>query len=108
MVDLLQALLGITVPPIAVCVLLLLWPALTLRSLFLRLVRSVFEENLRGKIVLITGASSSLGQVHPPPSLATIRLIQRLILPRVCFSVQGFNDRVLVRVDLSIFSEFSV
>eukprot|EP00250_Pteridium_aquilinum_P011441 c20074_g1_i1 orf=235-1278(-) len=60
--DLLRALLDLIVPPVAFCVLLVLWPALTVRSFILRFFRAIFEENMRGKIVAITGASSSLGQ----------------------------------------------
>lgn len=60
--DLFQVLLDLVVPPIGLCVLLVLWPALTVRSIILRLFRTVFEENLRGKVVVITGASSSLGE----------------------------------------------
>mgnify|MGYP000031693795 FL=1 len=56
-----QALLGITVPPIVVCVLLLLWHALTFHSLFLCFVRSILEENLWGKVV---------PSLFPPPDLA--------------------------------------
>ncbi|KAH7434921.1 hypothetical protein KP509_06G041200 [Ceratopteris richardii] len=60
--DLLQRFLNLVIPPTALCVLLVLWPALTVRSIGQRLFKVVFKENVRGKIVAITGASSKLGQ----------------------------------------------
>ena len=61
--DLFQAFLNLVVPVVGLCTLLVLWPALTIRSIFLRMFHAVFEENMRGKIVLITGASSGIGEV---------------------------------------------
>jgi hypothetical protein len=96
MVDLLQIFLGIAFPPVALSALILLWPALTLRSIFLRFLRALFEENLRGKIVIITGASSSLGQVELPhryhtkiPSFCPLILNSGQALEVVCTAVFG-------------------
>ena len=61
--DLFQAFLNLVVPVVGLSTLLVLWPALTLRSIFLRMFHAVFEENMRGKIILITGASSGIGEV---------------------------------------------
>ncbi|MCO5570029.1 hypothetical protein L7F22_023743 [Adiantum nelumboides] len=60
--DLMQRLLDLVFPPAALCVLLVLWPALTVRSIILRFFRTLFQESMRGEIVAITGATSSLGQ----------------------------------------------
>ncbi|MCO5550927.1 hypothetical protein L7F22_004421 [Adiantum nelumboides] len=60
--DLLQSFLNIFIPVVGFCTLLILWPALTFRSIVMRMFNTVFEENMRGKIVLITGASSGIGE----------------------------------------------
>ncbi|KAI5067943.1 hypothetical protein GOP47_0016288 [Adiantum capillus-veneris] len=60
--DLLQTFLNLVMPVFGVCTLVVLWPILTIRSMFLRFFNAIFEENVRGKVVLITGASSGIGE----------------------------------------------
>ncbi|KAH7432702.1 hypothetical protein KP509_07G035800 [Ceratopteris richardii] len=60
--DFLQSFLNLVVPVFGLTTLLLLWPLLTFRSIALRIFRSIFDENVRGKIILITGASSGIGE----------------------------------------------
>jgi hypothetical protein len=61
--DLFQLFLNLVVPAIGIPTLLFLWPILAIRSLFSRAFRSVFEENVRGKVIVITGASSGISEV---------------------------------------------
>lgn len=60
--DLLQTFLNIVMPVCGLCTLVVLWPLLTMRSLFLRAFHAILDENVRGKVVLITGASSGIGE----------------------------------------------
>lgn len=60
--DLFQTFLNLVMPVFGICTLVVLWPLLTIRSMFLRFFRAILEENVRGKVVLITGASSGIGE----------------------------------------------
>ena len=62
--DLFQMFLNLVVPFFGLSTLFfVLGPLLTVQRLVSRVFRSVFEENIRGKVVLITGASSGIGEV---------------------------------------------
>ncbi|MCO5572401.1 hypothetical protein L7F22_026155 [Adiantum nelumboides] len=60
--DLLQTFLNLVMPVFGLCTLVVLWPLLTIRSVVLRFFRTLLDENVRGKVVLITGASSGIGE----------------------------------------------
>ncbi|MCO5550472.1 hypothetical protein L7F22_003959 [Adiantum nelumboides] len=60
--DLLQTFLNLVMPVFGLCILVVLWPLLTIRSVVLRFFRTLLDENVRGKVVLITGASSGIGE----------------------------------------------
>lgn len=60
--DLINTFLNLTAPPFTFITLCLLLPPFQLLKLFLSLVSSVFSEDVAGKVVLITGASSGIGE----------------------------------------------
>ncbi|XP_024971009.1 11-beta-hydroxysteroid dehydrogenase-like 4A [Cynara cardunculus var. scolymus] len=57
-----KLLLDFVFPMLTVTLLLFLWPAELLFKFFNYLLRSAFHEKLAGKVVLITGASSGIGE----------------------------------------------
>ncbi|KAK9090076.1 hypothetical protein Sjap_023253 [Stephania japonica] len=60
--DLIHTLLNIVVPPTALFTLLCFFPPYLFFKFLLCTIKSVFSENVAGKVVLITGASSSIGE----------------------------------------------
>jgi hypothetical protein len=92
--DLFQLFFNLVVPVFGLSTLLFLWPILAIRSLFSRAFRSVFEENVRGKVVLITGASSGIGEVMTYQSLTGITSIYHF----------GERIRLIALIGVKIFS----
>ncbi|KAK3043224.1 hypothetical protein RJ639_002467 [Escallonia herrerae] len=60
--DLINGFLNLVAPPFTFFTLLLFLPPFQLFKLLLSTLRSVFSEDLTGKVVLITGASSGIGE----------------------------------------------
>ncbi|KAG5014442.1 11-beta-hydroxysteroid dehydrogenase 1B [Glycine max] len=54
--------LNILVPPLGLVLLLLMLPPYLLFKILRFIVRSIFSENVAGKVILITGASSGIGE----------------------------------------------
>ncbi|KAI3435267.1 uncharacterized protein J3R85_006182 [Psidium guajava] len=61
-VDLIPAFLNVTLPPVAIGALLFILPPYLFLKLLLFTFRSAFSEDVAGKVVLITGASSGIGE----------------------------------------------
>ncbi|KAK7369635.1 hypothetical protein VNO80_11677 [Phaseolus coccineus] len=57
-----HAMLNILVPPLSLAILLLILPPYLLFKILRFIVRSIFRENVAGKVILITGASSGIGE----------------------------------------------
>jgi len=62
--DLMQCVLSLTLPPIAVTFLSVVLPPLAMMRILFWSYNLIFPENMRGKTVLITGASSGIGEVY--------------------------------------------
>ncbi|KAJ9568534.1 hypothetical protein OSB04_004500 [Centaurea solstitialis] len=62
LLDLIHKLLDFVFPILTVTILIFVWPVELVFKFFDYLRRSVYRENLAGKIVLITGASSGIGE----------------------------------------------
>ncbi|KAI3759510.1 hypothetical protein L6452_07392 [Arctium lappa] len=60
--DLIDKLLNFVFPVLAATLLIFVWPAELVFKFFNHLLRSAFHEKLAGKVVLITGASSGIGE----------------------------------------------
>nr|CAD1836632.1 unnamed protein product [Ananas comosus var. bracteatus] len=60
--DLINKLMNVVAPPMALVALFLLVPPLYLYKLFVSFLYSLFPENLTDKVVLITSASSGIGE----------------------------------------------
>ncbi|XP_074315125.1 11-beta-hydroxysteroid dehydrogenase A-like [Silene latifolia] len=60
--DLVNTFLNWTAPPFTFIALCMLWPPFQLLKLCMSLFSSVFTEDVAGKVVLITGASSGIGE----------------------------------------------
>ncbi|KAL9243387.1 hypothetical protein vseg_017281 [Gypsophila vaccaria] len=60
--DLINTFLNLTAPPFTFIALCLLLPPFQLLKLFMSIFSSVFSEDVAGKVVLITGASSGIGE----------------------------------------------
>jgi len=58
-----HATLKVFVPPLSLAILLLILPPYLLYKIIGFIVRSIFRENVAGKVILITGASSGIGEV---------------------------------------------
>lgn len=64
--DIVNKVMNIEIPPIALTLLLFFLPPYLFYKFFVsRIVRPLFRENVAGKVVLITGASSGIGEVSP-------------------------------------------
>jgi NADPH:quinone reductase-like Zn-dependent oxidoreductase len=61
--DFIHKFLNIVAPPFTFFSICFLLPALFFYKFFLSILSSIFSENLSGKVVLITGASSGIGEV---------------------------------------------
>ena len=62
--DLLQCVLNLALPPTAIAFLSVVLPPLALMRMLFWFYHLIFRENMRGKTVLITGASSGIGEVY--------------------------------------------
>ncbi|KAF8390677.1 hypothetical protein HHK36_025204 [Tetracentron sinense] len=60
--DLIHKFMNIVVPPTALFTLSLFLPPFLFFKLFMSILSSIFSENVAGKVVLITGASSGIGE----------------------------------------------
>ena len=63
MMDLFNSLLNLLVPPASMVMLAFAWPTLTFIHALEWFFHSFFRENMEDKVVLITGASSAIGEV---------------------------------------------
>ncbi|KAG0558653.1 hypothetical protein KC19_10G043700 [Ceratodon purpureus] len=59
---LLELVLNVVLPPSAALSLVLLWPLLTILDVFRWMFSWLVHENVRGKVILITGSSSGIGE----------------------------------------------
>ncbi|CAK9169974.1 unnamed protein product, partial [Ilex paraguariensis] len=60
--DLFNSLLNLVVPPASLVMLAFAWPALSFLNTCECLYSSFFSENMEDKVVIITGASSGIGE----------------------------------------------
>ncbi|XP_057414985.1 11-beta-hydroxysteroid dehydrogenase A-like [Lotus japonicus] len=60
--DFIHGILNVLVPPIGLTFLLCILPSYLLFKIIYFIVKSVFSENVAGKVILITGASSGIGE----------------------------------------------
>ncbi|XP_050376852.1 11-beta-hydroxysteroid dehydrogenase A-like [Argentina anserina] len=60
--DIFNTLLNIVVPPICLSLLLFILPLYLSFKFLLSIIKSLFPENIAGKVILITGASSGIGE----------------------------------------------
>ncbi|XP_042482360.1 11-beta-hydroxysteroid dehydrogenase A-like [Macadamia integrifolia] len=60
--NLIQNLLNVVIPPITLVFIFLILPFLSVFKFIHFILRQLFPENMRGKVVLITGASSGIGE----------------------------------------------
>lgn len=65
MVELIHAFLNLTAPPLTYFSLMLFLPPFQIFKFFLSILGTLFSEDISGKVVLITGASSGIGEVSP-------------------------------------------
>lgn len=63
--NLIHKFLNLVAPPFTFFSLCLFLPPFYLFKSFLSVLSSIFSENVNGKVVLITGASSGIGEVNP-------------------------------------------
>lgn len=63
MMDLLNSLLNWVAPPASLVMLACSWPALCFITTCEWLYKSFYSENMEDKVVIITGASSGIGEV---------------------------------------------
>lgn len=61
--DLIHKIFNITLPFLSVILLIIVLPILLVYRIIKFCIRSAFPENLVGKVVIITGASSGIGEV---------------------------------------------
>lgn len=64
MMDLVNSVLNFVVPPASLVMLAFSWPALYFINTCERMYNSFFGEDMEDKIVIITGASSGIGEVN--------------------------------------------
>ncbi|XP_019171412.1 PREDICTED: 11-beta-hydroxysteroid dehydrogenase 1B-like [Ipomoea nil] len=62
MLDIIHKFLNLVAPPITFFSLLLFWPPFQVFKFFLSILSSIFAEDVAGKVVIITGASSGIGE----------------------------------------------
>lgn len=62
--DLIQEVLNLVVPPLSIATMLFILPWYLFFKYILTIIKSVLSENVTGKAVLITGASSGIGEVN--------------------------------------------
>ncbi|KAL2465491.1 11-beta-hydroxysteroid dehydrogenase 1A [Abeliophyllum distichum] len=60
--DLIHTFLNLVAPPFTFFTLLLFWPPFQFFKFFLSILASIFTEDVAGKVVIITGASSGIGE----------------------------------------------
>lgn len=63
-VDIVNAFLDVALPPTALLFLLFTYPVIAFFQFWSFILRYIFPENLHGKVVLVTGASSGIGEVR--------------------------------------------
>ena len=61
--DLLNAILNLVVPPAGMVMLAFAWPTLSFLHALEWFFKTLYRENMENKVVLITGASSAIGEV---------------------------------------------
>lgn len=85
MFDLIHTFLNLTAPPFTFFSLLFLLPPFQLFKFFLSILGTLFSEDVAGKVVVITGASSGIGEVSPSPSKPNVlNYIYLFLLIRAC------------------------
>lgn len=72
--DLINSVLNWVVPPVSMVMLAFAWPALSFISVCEWVYSSLFSEDMEDKVVIITGASSAIGEVTPSPSFFLLML----------------------------------
>jgi hypothetical protein len=65
--DFIHKIMNIIVPPIDLIMLVSFLPTYLLFRLLLSTIKSIFSEDVAGKVILITGASSGIGEVCSKP-----------------------------------------
>jgi hypothetical protein len=65
--DIIHKIMNIIIPPIALTMLVTFLPTYLFFQLLLSIKRSIFKEDVAGKVILITGASSGIGEVCSKP-----------------------------------------
>lgn len=81
MMDLVNSVLNFVVPPASLVMLAFSWPALYFINTCERMYNSFFGEDMEDKIVIITGASSGIGEVNKKKkSYTLIRLSSSLAI----------------------------
>lgn len=61
--DLINSVLNVVVPPASLVMLAFAWPALSFINVCEWLYNTLYSENMEDKVVIITGASSGIGEV---------------------------------------------
>ena len=61
--DLINSLLNLVVPPASLVMLAFAWPALSFINACEWVYNTLYSENMEDKVVIITGASSGIGEV---------------------------------------------
>ncbi|KAH1135439.1 hypothetical protein GYH30_013267 [Glycine max] len=86
--------LNIVVPPLGLVLLLLMLPPYLLFKILRFIVRSIFSEKVAGKVVLITEASSGIGEYGRRG--ARLALVAKLL---------GSPDVITIHTDVSIYQD---
>jgi hypothetical protein len=102
--------LDLVLPPTTAFVLLLLYPALSFIRWIKFLVGLLMCEDVRGKVILITGASSGIGEVcdsdafqqigHPPPP-------QDFAFQKCCYLAQVLSPVVIATAGINFANDGS-
>ncbi|PKI76700.1 hypothetical protein CRG98_003009 [Punica granatum] len=106
--DLIHKVLNLVVPPLSIATLLFLLPPYLFFKSLLSLINSIFSENVAGKVVLITGASSGIGE-HLAYVYASRGACLALVARRESRLVEvanraywlGSPDVIVIRADVS-------
>lgn len=64
MEQLLNAVTDLVVPPASMVMLAFAWPTLSFLRWVECVIKTLTKENMQGKVVVVTGASSAIGEVH--------------------------------------------